>query len=249
MPTKGSCLKLMRSGSSIHKVRRMTLITPSKVEFLVFLYYTSAGLLRIRSFNSRSTCQPGKHYWPFTRGARRLNNGYYVLKLKNTQWWFQHSSMILMVGLIVLMCSSRISNKWTRCILYLLERLLDQPISCWRMLHWAASIAYGLYIIMLLLDWMLIWLHWQIQVYSCEIVYRIVLFDIDIIYYHFQRVWYQVHWNCPGDESCRPWHSKILPTETHNFIAFCRRLHTLSNILVFCSTTSEAFRSARKSFS
>jgi len=76
MPTKGSCLKLIPSGFSICKVKRMTLITPSKNRFLLFLYYTSAGLHQIKSSNFRSTCKSGKEYWPFLRGARRLNNGY-----------------------------------------------------------------------------------------------------------------------------------------------------------------------------
>jgi len=58
-PMKGSCLMLITSGSSIRKVKRMTSITPSKDEFIVFLYYTSAGLHRIRSSNVRSPCLPG----------------------------------------------------------------------------------------------------------------------------------------------------------------------------------------------
>ena len=37
MPTKGSCLQLITSGSSIRKVKRMTSITPSTNEFLVIL--------------------------------------------------------------------------------------------------------------------------------------------------------------------------------------------------------------------
>jgi hypothetical protein len=80
----------------------MTSITPSKVEFIVFLYYTSAGLPRIRSSNFRRACQPAKQYRRFPRGAKRPNNGYYVLKLKNTQWSFQQSTKIFMVVLIVL---------------------------------------------------------------------------------------------------------------------------------------------------
>jgi len=121
MPTKGSCLNLITSGSSIRKVKRMTSITPSKHEFLLFLYYTSAGPHRITSSNFRSTCHLGKHYWPFLRGARWLNNGYYVLLLKNMRWWFQQSSKIFKVGLIVLTGSSGLSNKWIRCILYPLD--------------------------------------------------------------------------------------------------------------------------------
>jgi hypothetical protein len=67
-------------------MKRISSITPFKVEFLVFLYYTSAGLHQIRAANFRSACQLGKQYRPFRRGARSLSNGYYVLKLKNMQW-------------------------------------------------------------------------------------------------------------------------------------------------------------------
>jgi hypothetical protein len=55
-------------------------------EFLHFLYCTSLGLHRIRSSIFRSVSQLGSHYQPFVSCARRLNNGYYILKLKNTQW-------------------------------------------------------------------------------------------------------------------------------------------------------------------
>jgi len=143
MPTKGSCLKLITSGSSICKVKRMTSTTASKDEFLVFLYYTAAGLHQIRSSNIRSACQPGKQNQPFLRSARRLNDGYYILKLKNTQWWFQQSSKIFIVGLIVLTGSSGSSNRRIKCILYALEQYLDWHIWCWRMLHRAALLAYG----------------------------------------------------------------------------------------------------------
>jgi hypothetical protein len=83
MPTKGSCLNLITSGFNIPKV---TSITPSKAEFLLFLYYTVGGFHRIRSSNDRSACPPGKRYLPFLHGARRLSNGYYILKFKNMQW-------------------------------------------------------------------------------------------------------------------------------------------------------------------
>src|SRR5882757_2334639 len=53
MPTKGSCLNLITFGSNI---RTVTSITPSKAEFLLFLYYTSAGLHQIRSSNFTSAC-------------------------------------------------------------------------------------------------------------------------------------------------------------------------------------------------
>jgi hypothetical protein len=59
-----------------------------------------------------------------------------------------------------------------------------------------------------------------IEVYSCEIVYQIVLFDIDNIYYHSWRVWLQMHWTGLGDKCCSPCSSNILPTERHDFIAF-----------------------------
>jgi len=150
VPTKGSCLKPITSASSICKVKRMTSITLSKDELLLLLYYTSAGLHQIRSSTFRSTCPPGKTYRPFRRGARRLSNGYYFLKLKNRRWWFQQSKKIFMVGLIVLSGSSRLSNKQIRCILYQLEQYLGWRIWCGRMLHRAASIVYGLEIIMLI---------------------------------------------------------------------------------------------------
>jgi len=34
----------------------------------------------------------------FWRGGKRLNNGYYILLLKNMQWWFKQCAKILMVG-------------------------------------------------------------------------------------------------------------------------------------------------------
>jgi hypothetical protein len=83
MPTKGSCLNLITSGSRILKVKRMTSITPSKDEFLLFLYYASAGLHQIRSSNFKSFCQPVMQYRCFPKGAKCPNTGYYILKLKN----------------------------------------------------------------------------------------------------------------------------------------------------------------------
>jgi len=147
MPTKGSYLKLITSGSSIRKVKGMTSITPSKDEFLSFLDYTSDGCYRIRSSNFSSACRPGTQYWHFLRVAKRLNNGYYILKFKNTQWWFQQSSKIVIVGLIVLTGSSGLSNRQIWCIIYPFKRLLDQHIWCGRMLQWAVSIADGFQII------------------------------------------------------------------------------------------------------
>jgi hypothetical protein len=49
------------------------------------LYFSWTPPPRIRSSNFRSACPPGMHYRPCLRGARPLNNGYYVLKLKNIQ--------------------------------------------------------------------------------------------------------------------------------------------------------------------
>ena len=142
MPTKGSCLNLITSGSNI---RTVTLITPSKAELLLLLYYSSAGLHWIRSSNFRSACLLENRYPPSLRGARRPNNGYYVLNLKNMRWWFQQSTKIRMVGLTVLTGSSGLSNRLIRCILYLSEQLLDLHIWCERiMLHQIESITYGL---------------------------------------------------------------------------------------------------------
>jgi len=87
-------MNLISSGSSIRRVKRMTLITPSKDELLLSLYFTSPGFDRIRCTNFRSACQPGKQYRPFQRGGKTLNNGCYIPKLKNMRWWFQHSSKI-----------------------------------------------------------------------------------------------------------------------------------------------------------
>jgi len=144
MPTKRSCLKLITSGFSTRKVQRMTSITSSEDEFLLFVYYTSAGLHRIWSSNFKSACELGKQYRPFLRGAQRLNNGYYILTFKNMQRWFELSSKIFMVGLIVLTGASRLSNRQIRCILYLFEQQLDQHSWCGWMWQQAASIAYGL---------------------------------------------------------------------------------------------------------
>ena len=142
MPTNGSCMNLITSRSTI---RTVTSITPFKAEFLPFLEYTPAGLHRIRSSNPRISCPPEKQYRPSLSGARRPINGYYVLNLKNMRWWFQQCRRIRMVGLILLMGSSGLSNGLIRCILYLSEQLFDQHICCERiMLHQIESIAYGL---------------------------------------------------------------------------------------------------------
>jgi hypothetical protein len=70
MTIKGSCLKLIASVSSIGKVKRMTSIKPSKDELFLFLYYTTAGLHRIRSSNFSSPHQMGKHYQSFPSGVK-----------------------------------------------------------------------------------------------------------------------------------------------------------------------------------
>jgi len=82
MPTKGSCLNLITSRSN---VRTLTLITVPKAVFLLFLYYTCAGLHGIGSSNMRSYCPLGKRYLPFSRGAKILHNWFYIPKLKNMQ--------------------------------------------------------------------------------------------------------------------------------------------------------------------
>ena len=145
MPTKGSCLNIITSG---HNIRTVTSITLSKAEFLLFLYYTSAGPHQIRSSSLSSPCPLDKWYRPVLRGARRLNNGYYILKLKNMRWWFYHSTKINIVCLIVLTGSSGLSNRLIRPILKLLEQLLDQHIWSESMLHQTETIVYGLEILM-----------------------------------------------------------------------------------------------------
>jgi len=145
MPTKGSCLNLITSGSSIQKV---TSITPSKAQFLLVLYYTLAGYCLIRSSNVRSISPSNIQPRSLLNGARRFNHWYYVLKFNNMQWWFHQSAKIRMVGLLVLMGSSRLSNWLSCCILCLLEQLLNRHIWCERMLHQIRSIPYGLQIIM-----------------------------------------------------------------------------------------------------
>jgi hypothetical protein len=94
-----------------------------------------------------------------------------------------------------------------------------------------------------LLDSILITLECLIQVYSCGIVYQIVLFNIDIISHHSQRVCLQVHRNPLGDECHSPNSSNILPNYSNDNIAFWRWLHILQNICEFSSTTSEPWRS------
>jgi len=132
MPIKWSCQNLITSGSNL---RTVTLITPSKAEFHLFLYYTLDGHYWISSSNFRSAYPPDKRYRPFLGGATWVMKGYYVLKLKNMRWWVQQSTKICMVGLIVLMSSSRLKNRLIRCLLHQSEQLLDRHIWCSRGLH------------------------------------------------------------------------------------------------------------------
>jgi hypothetical protein len=86
IPPMGSCLKLRTSASNVYKGKRMTSITSSMNEFLLFLYYTPTRLHQIRSSNFENAGQPGKHHRHFQRGARTLKNGDYVLMLENMRW-------------------------------------------------------------------------------------------------------------------------------------------------------------------
>jgi len=144
MPAKGLCLNLITSGSNIWNMEGMILITPFKTEFLHFLYYSSTGLHRIRSSNFRSACQPEIHYQPFWKDARRFNSGYDVHKLKNMWCWLQQNTKIYTFGLIVLMGSSKLSNRLIRCILYPSEQSLNWYILSERMLHQIELIVYAL---------------------------------------------------------------------------------------------------------
>jgi len=73
MPTKRSYTNLITSRFNFQKVDPLTC---SQAMSVVFPYYTAAGLFRIRSFNSSSTCPIEHPYWSLLRGVRRLNNGY-----------------------------------------------------------------------------------------------------------------------------------------------------------------------------
>ena len=141
MPFTGSGLNLITFSSDMWKAN---LMTASKAELLLFWYFTSVGHQRMRCSEFRSSLVPGTHYRAFLRGARRLNDGYYIFKLKKMQRRFQQCSKICMVGLIVLTGSSGLSNRLIWCIQYLSELLLDQQIWCEWMLHQIGSIAYGL---------------------------------------------------------------------------------------------------------
>jgi hypothetical protein len=61
----------------------------------------------------------------FLRDASWLNNGYYILKFKTTQWWLQQNIKIRMVRLIVLTGSLRLPNRLLTCILYLSEQVFN----------------------------------------------------------------------------------------------------------------------------
>jgi len=122
MPTKGSCLNSKLSGPNIGKE---TVITTSKAEFLCFLYCTVAGLHPIKSAGFLDAYCPERQCGPVLPGASILKNGYYILKLKNIQWWFQQSTKTGIVGQIVWTDSFRLFNtlpRWTVC---LLERWLN----------------------------------------------------------------------------------------------------------------------------
>jgi len=95
MPTKGSCLNLITSGSKIQTVTSKKL---SRAEFLLLQDYTSPGLHQIRSSNVRSSCPPESRYQLIPSGATRLTNGYYVLNLKNVWWWFQKVQISTLLG-------------------------------------------------------------------------------------------------------------------------------------------------------
>lgn len=69
---KVSCRSLITSGSIIQKVKWMTLKTSSKAKFLLFLYYTLAGLHRIKSSHFSSAYPPAKRYWTLLGGAQDL---------------------------------------------------------------------------------------------------------------------------------------------------------------------------------
>jgi hypothetical protein len=96
------------------------------------------------------------------------------------------------------------------------------------------------------LDFISIPVECLIQVYCCEIVYWMVLFDIDSMDHYSWRVWLQVPRNGFGDDCLSPGSSEIYPTYRHDCIAIWRWLHTLYNILVFCSATSAVFSSTWK---
>jgi len=65
MPTKGLCLNLKTAGSCVLKVRRMTVMTPSKAYVIHFLYHTVSGLYKIGFSILRSTCQKEKLHCTF----------------------------------------------------------------------------------------------------------------------------------------------------------------------------------------
>jgi len=76
-------------------------------------------------------------------------------------------------------------------------------------------------------------------VYSCEIVYQISLFIIDIIYYHSWSFWLLVYQNCLADECCSPSSSEIyqLKGTTYRILKTTSNLFKYSTIL-FCYVRS-----------
>ena len=161
MPTKGSCLQLITSGSTMWRVKRMTSITPSKDQFLLSLCYTSAGLHHIRSFNISRACPAENQYRPVLWGASSFTSGCHVLKLNKMWWWLLQRTKIHIVGLIMLTGSSGLSNRLIQCILSLVEQLLDRHILSEIMLHKVESRMSGLYIIMWI--WIPTWLYIKLQ--------------------------------------------------------------------------------------
>jgi hypothetical protein len=125
----------------------VTLMTPSQAVFPGLLFYTLAGLCRIRSFKFMSSWLLEKWYGPSLSGARTLNNLYYVLKLMNIWWCLQQSSKICIVGILVLTGSSGLSKGLKLFIMYLAEQLLDRHTWYVRMLDQIESKSYGLLII------------------------------------------------------------------------------------------------------
>jgi hypothetical protein len=72
--------------SSKYNIWKVISITPSTARFLLVLFHTVARLRWTTSDHFWSTCWSAKHYRFVQCRARRLNNGYYTLKLNNTQW-------------------------------------------------------------------------------------------------------------------------------------------------------------------
>jgi len=134
----------MTSESGIYNVKKMSSIILSRDKIIVIVYSILVGLHTIRSNDFRNACWPEKPYQHFSWGARRLNNGNYILNLQIKLYWFQQSTIISMVGLNVLMGSSKLSWRLRRSIVYCFEKLFDQYISSRIIQHQVALITYGL---------------------------------------------------------------------------------------------------------